>query len=234
MSDYHDHLETALVWWEMDEEVLEAIAHSRAGNRSHRHLAGYVLQLKRTVPTAPGRAHELEAITKIAERLSKEPVPEVVRFPRRRSPILRVVAVAAAAVALALAVLMIGYATHVIEAPEPVRDLLRKIGVDPEPRAERDGSVPVPDEIIEAAPVDAPQQAGNATEGSDDAAPSHRNRPEVPPAQKPGAGGQQSPKEPPATSQRDFGRARRPEKGLKPPRPTPPNRPTPRGRKPDR
>lgn len=239
MTDYHHHLDTALVWWEMDEAVLEAIAHSHAENRSHRLLAGYVLQLRRTSPLAPGKAYELEAIAKIAERLSNEPVPDVSRFPRRRSAMPRVLTVAAAALVLLCLALIVGYSTQLIDAPKPVRDLLRKFGVDPEPAPERDGSIPAPDEVIEAAPVKVPQQGGGrlpqgaqpAARGSKEA-PAHPKKRPPQQARQAASPGNAGKKDPPPTSKRDFGLTRRPEKTKKPPRPTPTDRPTPKGGKP--
>lgn len=139
-EDFHDHLDTARLWWGLADAVLDAIAEGPSTARSpYGSMAGYVLGLKRA-STAPEGVEDTAALMKIALRLAN--TPEIVaerRVPIARRPVRRALAIAAI-VTLVLAALLTAAATaDVIDMPEPVRDALRRIGVDTEAAGPRRG-----------------------------------------------------------------------------------------------
>jgi hypothetical protein len=147
-NDFHAHLDTARLWWELDEPVLVAISEGPSTQDPFREIALYVLTLKRR----HRGGDETPALTKIAIRIAGSPAlsgsaERVTHRPRSGSASKTLAIVALVFVALA-ALLTAAAAAELIPIPESVRNVLDEIGIHTQ--APRNDS-PVPSGVDTAA-----------------------------------------------------------------------------------
>lgn len=130
--DFHEHLDTARLWWDLDEAVLRAIAEGRATQEPFRKIALYVLELK-AASTVPQGEEDTAALTKIAVRIAGAPPLAGAEATRHRSvartPTLKIMAIAMLATLALAALLTAAGAAELIPLPESIRQVLDKIGV---------------------------------------------------------------------------------------------------------
>ena len=135
VEDFDKHLDSARLWWGLDDVVLEAIIEGQATGEPFRRVARYTRSLRISAGPSPSKAQVNAAITKIAIRLAATPEFSP-RIPEKERPrVLRrvrqtLVFTALGAVAL-VALLVAGDAINIIELPRPIRVMLDRFGIDP-------------------------------------------------------------------------------------------------------
>lgn len=132
-DDFREHLDTARLWWALDEAVLHAIADGRSTREQFRAIALYVIELKAQVEGS-GEADNTAALAKIAIRVAGTPVAPASSAPSLRpwTPRRRLVLITLLALVGLMVVLTVAAAADIITLPSPIEDLLNKIGISVE------------------------------------------------------------------------------------------------------
>ena len=134
MEDFDRHLDSARLWWGLDDVVLAAIIEGKATAEPFRRIASYTRSLRSAAGPAPTEDQVNASITKIAIRLAA--MPEF--SPRRQDDSRRVARLvgrrlaftALGSVAL-IGLLVAGDAANILELPKPIRVMLDRIGIGP-------------------------------------------------------------------------------------------------------
>ncbi|MEA2451972.1 MAG: hypothetical protein QOG04_682 [Actinomycetota bacterium] len=131
-NDFQGHLDTARLWWDLDDGVLRAIAEGRSTREPFRAIALYVLDLKARA-SVEDPADNTAALTKIAIRVAGTPewlaAPPLGAKRAIRMSRTRLAAIVALVLVSLLALVTAAAAANVITLPMPVEDLFRKVGI---------------------------------------------------------------------------------------------------------
>lgn len=134
MEDFDKHLDSARLWWELEDVVLAAIIEGQATGEPFRLIAGYTRSLRQSSGPSPTEAQANAAITKIAIRLAAMPEFSPIKTedpPRVLARIARALALTVLGMLVVMGLLVAGDAADIIELPRPFRVMLDRIGIDP-------------------------------------------------------------------------------------------------------